>query len=131
MTPVYHTPGMSTPATREGVLALFEGLCGIQNTLRLGAPAQAAIGITPSLVYLLKQHCADDPRFKAVMAEVRVVDRLTLVNASTDHSKPKAAGASATTTARSVRIFSIIARLIGVALIIAAMLPWSVLHEIL
>lgn len=127
MTPVYHTPSMLTPATREGVLALFEGLCGIQGTLRLGAPAQAAIGLTPSLVYLLEQHCIDDPRFKAVMAEVRVVDRLTLVNASADRSKPKVAGA----TSRSVWLFSILARVIGVALIIAAMLPWSVLHEIL
>lgn len=131
MTPVYHTPSLSTPATREGVLALFEGLWGIHGTLRLGAPAQAAIALTPSLVYLLEQHCGGDPRFKVVMAEVRVVDRLTLVNACADRINPKAAGVSATSTSRGARLFSIIARLIAVALIIAVMLPWSVLHEIL
>lgn len=131
MNPVYHTPAMSTPATREGIVALFEGLCGIRNTLCLGAPAQAAIALTPSLVYLLEQHCGNDPRFKAVIAEVWVVDRLTLVNASADRIKPKAAGVSATSTSRGARLFSIIARLIAAGLIIAAMLPWSVLHEIL
>jgi hypothetical protein len=131
MTPVSHTPTLSTPASREGVLALFEGLCGMHSTLRLGAPAQAAIALTPSLVYLLEQHCGSDPRFKAVMIEVWLVDRLTLVNARADRLKPKAAGKPAASTSRGVRLFSIIARLVAVALIIAVMLPWSVLHEIL
>lgn len=131
MNPVYHTPAMSTPATREGIVALFEGLCGIRNTLCLGAPAQAAIALTPSLVYLLEQHCGNDPRFKSVMAEIRVVDRLTLVNASAERLNPRGAFKPTPSASKACRVMSIIARLVAVALIIAVMLPWSVIHEIL
>ncbi len=67
-----------TPASEAGILAFFEGLCAIAETLERGAPAQAALGITPSLYDLVKAVCGSDSRFPRVMANVWVVDRAQL-----------------------------------------------------
>jgi len=67
-----------TPTSEAGVIAFFDGLCAIAETLECGAPTQAALGITPSLYDLVKVVCGSDSRFPRVMANVWVVDRAQL-----------------------------------------------------
>lgn len=64
-----------TPTSVEGVRSLFEGFCAIAETIERGAPASAAIAVTPSVMELLKHFCGDDPRFGRVAANLWVVSR--------------------------------------------------------
>lgn len=64
-----------TPTSEAGVMAFFEGLCAIAETLERGAPAQVSLGITPSFYELIKAFCGADSRFPRVMANVWVEDR--------------------------------------------------------
>lgn len=76
-----------TPTTEAGVMAFFEGLCAIAETLERGAPAQVSLGITPSLYELIKAFCGADSRFPRVMSNVWVVDRAQLRGHATSSSK--------------------------------------------
>lgn len=64
-----------TPTSASGVKALFEGFCAIVETIELGAPASAAIAVTPSVMDLLRHFCGDDPRYGRVAANLYVVSR--------------------------------------------------------
>lgn len=68
------------------MLAFFEGLAGIESALMFGAPARAAVAITPSLAELLRQFCGRDARYRRVMANTFVLDNLVL------RSAPRAPG---------------------------------------
>lgn len=64
----------TTPVTEEGVRAFFNGLAALHRTMERGAPGQAAVAITPSLLGLLEQFCSKDERYSRVIANVFIVD---------------------------------------------------------
>jgi|JI10StandDraft_1071094.scaffolds.fasta_scaffold117428_3 hypothetical protein len=76
-----------TQTSEAGVMAFFDGLCAIAETLERGAPAQVSMGITPSLYELIKAFCGADSRFPRVMSNVWVVDRAQLRGHATSSSK--------------------------------------------
>lgn len=61
---------VSTPISEDGVRALFEGLAAVHEATVFGAPAAAAIAITPSLIALLQHYCGHDPRYAAIMTNI-------------------------------------------------------------
>lgn len=69
-----------TPTSVEGVQSFFEGLCAIVETIERGAPASAAIAVTPSVLELLKHFCGEDPRYPRVAANLNIVNRTDIIN---------------------------------------------------
>ncbi|MDF9778872.1 hypothetical protein [Pseudomonas baetica] len=67
-----------TPTSEKGIKAFFEGLCAIVETIEQGAPAEAGIAISPSMLELLKHFCESDPRFGRVVANLYVVPRIDM-----------------------------------------------------
>lgn len=67
-----------TPTSEQGIKVFFEGLCAIVQTIELGAPAEAGVAISPSMLELLKHFCESDPRFGRVVANVYVVPRIDM-----------------------------------------------------
>ncbi|TPG89837.1 hypothetical protein EAH72_31150 [Pseudomonas caspiana] len=79
-----------TPTSVEGVRSFFEGLCAIVETIERGAPASAAIAVTPSILELLKHYCGEDPRYPRVAANLNVVSRPDIVNHRVGADRPAA-----------------------------------------
>lgn len=67
-----------TPTSEHGIKAFFEGLCAIVDTIELGAPAEAGVAISPSMLELLKHFCESDSRYGRVVANLYVVPRIDM-----------------------------------------------------
>lgn len=71
-----------TPTSVRGIKAFFEGLCSIVETIEQGAPAEAGIAITPSMLEMLAHCCNSDPRYGRVVANLFVVQRIDMKGAA-------------------------------------------------
>jgi len=70
----YDSDACLTPISEDGIRALFEGFCAMQNTLYVGGFAEAAIAVSPSIWDLIKQFCGNDPRYPDVMSKICLMD---------------------------------------------------------
>ncbi|MDH0760394.1 hypothetical protein N5C70_27415 [Pseudomonas juntendi] len=99
--------GPLTLTSVEDVRGLFEGLCAVVSILELGAAANAAFAVTPSVLELLKHVCGDDPRFARVSCNLNVVSRLDMFDRSIYRTREPAPTKIGLKEVMSVRILGV------------------------